>query len=557
MAELSQQRRIVIESLNRIPFFRSLPPETLEAISAKLQKMHFEHGEVVFVEGAMGDSMYLIESGQIKVSVMASAQERIINYLGPGNFFGEMALLLDQRRTATVTVTIDADLWMLRKADLDELLVDHPEIVLEITKELSRRLSDVVTENTRRPGYTITVIFGDEAWRLAESLYNLTQQRVVLFDATGMNLASKIDIQNERLAILEGAADLSSETLVETLGILADGFDWVLIALKPTYNSVNAKAVQVAKAAVLLNQPDIDWVVKASTGPIFRCDNSREQIDRTARKIARRVVGLALSSGGARGIAHIGVLETLERAGIPIDMVAGTSAGSLFGALYATGKPVDEIADFARNLIKLIELKSGLWDPRFSLPWNGLIKGNATLKYLARQFNDATFADTKIPFYVVAADVLSGEEIVFEEGSLAQAVRASIGMIGIFSPYQLDGHYLIDGGAVNPVPASVLVEKGADIIIASSVIPSIEEERARGRAAARRSTHPNFLGVLSNMMAIMEREIVKTRMSPVDVLIKPKVEILTAMDYDRVEDFLQLGREATEKELPLLQQILN
>jgi NTE family protein len=126
-------------------------------------------------------------------------------------------------------------------------------------------------------------------------------------------------------------------------------------------------------------------------------------------------------------------------------------------------------------------------------------------------------------------------------------------MIGIFSPYQLNGHYLIDGGAVNPVPASILVEKGADFIIASSVIPSIEEERARGQAATRRQEKPSFLGVLSSMMAIMEREIVKTRMSAVDVLIKPKVEILTAMDYDEAEVFLQLGREATEKELPLLQ----
>jgi predicted acylesterase/phospholipase RssA/CRP-like cAMP-binding protein len=557
MAELSRQHQVIAESLSRIPFFRGLPAETLAAISAKLQRIHLEHGEIVFGEGSLGDAMYLIESGQVKVSVNASQQEKIINYLGPGNFFGEMALLLDQRRSATVTVTIDADLWLLRKVDLDELLVDHPAIALQITKELSRRLSDVVTENVRRPGYTLVAVFGSEVWRLAESIYKLTQQRVALFDATGTNLTHQIEVQNERLVILEAMDDLSSETLVETLGILVDGFDWVLMALSPTYNSVSAKALQLAKATVFCNTPTVDWISASSSGPIFYCDNSQAQIERTARKIARRVVGLALSSGGARGIAHIGVLETLEKANIPIDIIAGTSAGSLFGGLYAVGKSTDEIATFAKNLIKLIDLKSGLWDPKLSLPWSGLIKGDATLKYLAKQFNHATFADTKIPFYVVAADVLSGEQVVFEEGSLAQAVRASIGMIGIFAPYQLNEHHLIDGGAVNPVPASILVEKGADIIIASSVIPSIEEERVRGQAVARRFKHPNFLGVLSNMMAIMEREIIKTRMSPVDVLIKPKVEILTAMDYDQAEVFVRLGREAAEKELPLLQQIIN
>jgi NTE family protein len=190
------------------------------------------------------------------------------------------------------------------------------------------------------------------------------------------------------------------------------------------------------------------------------------------------------------------------------------------------------------------------------LPWNGLIKGNSTLKYLDKQFDHASFVDTQIPFYVVAADVLSGEEIVFEIGPLAEAVRASIGMIGIFSPYQLNDHYLIDGGAVNPVPASVLAEKGANIIIASSVIPSIEEERARGQVAARKQGQPNFLGVLSSMMAIMEREIVKTRMNSVDVLIRPKVEVYTSMDYDKAEEFVQLGRDATLKELPVLEKLL-
>ena len=555
------QNKAVIDSLHRIPFFRSLPPGTFSAISAKLQKVHFEHDEVVFVENSLGDSMYLIESGQVKVSVNTGVgqQERVINYLGPGNFFGEMALLLDQRRSATVTVTIDADFWVLRKIDMDELLVDHPEIALQITKELSRRLSDVVTETTRAPGYSLVAVFSSQVCELAKCVHSMTRQRVVVLDATGTDLASRAaaKFQSDRLVFLEAMENLTSEALVETLGILADGFDWVLVALPAEYSEVRAKAVRLAKATVLEDVTDSDWIIDCSDGPIFYSDGTDEQIGRTARKITHRVVGLALSSGGARGMAHIGVLEALEQANIPVDLIAGTSAGSLFGGLYASGKSVTEIADFARKLVKMIEFKSGLWDPKFSLPWDGLIKGNATLKFLDKQFGHATFADTKIPFYVVAADVLSGEEIVFTEGLLAEAVRASIGMIGIFSPYQLNGHFLIDGGAVNPVPASVLAENGANIIIASSVIPSIEEERARGRVENRALDHPNFLGVLSSMMAIMEREIVKTRMSPVDILIKPKVQLYTAMDYDRADDFLRLGREATEQELPLLQKLLD
>lgn len=559
MGQLSTQPQIE-ESLLRIPFFRSLPRQALSAISARLKQVHFEQGEIVFVENSLGDSMYLIESGQVKVSVNTgdSQQERVINYLGPGNFFGEMALLLNQRRSATVTITIDADLWMLCKADMDDLLADHPEIALQITRELSRRLSDTLTDIKKRPGYRLVAVFGDAVWPLAKAIFDITGQKVALLDTTGRDLAARAgsEFQHENLVILAAMANLSSETLVETVSILADGYDWVLMALPPDFNEVSEKAVRLAEVAVLYVAPTQDWIEATSRGPIFKCDGSAEEIGRTARKITHRVIGLALSSGGARGIAHVGVLKALQAANIPIDMVAGTSAGSLFGGLFVCGRSPEQMADFARNLIKLIKLKSGLWDLKIKLPWDGVIKGNATLRYLAKNYGHVTFADTRIPFYVVAADVLSGEEVVFEEGPLAEAVRASIGIIGIFSPYRLGNRYLIDGGAVNPVPASVLAEKGANIIIASSVIPSIEEERARGQAAAHRYKDPNFLGVLSNMMAIMEREIIKTRMSPVDVLIRPKVEIFTAMDYEKAEELIQLGIDATEQQLPLIKNLI-
>ncbi len=232
MENLSVQNQIITDSLHRIPFFKSLSIETLLAISAKLRKVHFEHGQVIFVEDSLGDAMYLIESGQVKVSVYIGHQEKIINYLGPSNFFGEMALLLDQRRSATITATIDADLWILRKADMDDLLVDHPEIALQITKELSRRLSDVVAEPDWRSGHNLSVTFGQDSWRLAQHIHNLTQESVVLFDATNSNLANQAgpNFQHDKLVILEAMADISNESLVETLGILADGYECVLIA---------------------------------------------------------------------------------------------------------------------------------------------------------------------------------------------------------------------------------------------------------------------------------------------------------------------------------------
>ncbi len=549
------------ENLARIPFFQSLSHETLSAISAKLKFIHLDHDEIVFVEDSPADAIYLIESGQVQVSVRTSTgQVKIINYLGPGNFFGEMALLLDQPRSATVTVTLDADLWVLYKADLDDLLSEYPDIALELTRELSRRLSDVMSETHNRQGYNLLALFGDQSWLLAQKIHDITKQRVVLFDITGREISHRTpaNFQSDSLVVLKATSDLTSDDLVETLSILVDGYDWVLLALPSVYDEITDKALRLAKATVLLNSTEETWISATTNGRIFHCDTtSPKEIGRTARKITRRVIGLALSSGGARGIAHIGVLKVLEAANVPIDMIAGTSAGSLFGGLYASGKSIDDVTHFAKGLIKKVSLKSGLWDPKIRLPWDGLLKGDATLKFLAKNFENKSFEDTQVPFYVVATDVLSGEEVVFDNGSLAEAVRASIGMIGVFSPYKYNGHYLIDGGATNPVPATILADRGADIIIASSVIPSMEEERSRNQNNLSEQGQPNFLGVLSSMMSIMEREIVKTRVDTIDVLIRPKVEIYTAMDYDKAEDFVRLGEEAAVSCLPMINTLLN
>ena len=212
MNETRMSRHEIEESLSRIPFFRSLSPLTLSAISAKLRFVHLSDNEIVFAEDHPADSMYLIESGQVKVSInTAGGQEKVINYLGPGNFFGEMALLLDQPRSATVTVMIDADLWVLYKADLDELLAEHSEIALQLTRELSQRLSDVVTDVEYRSGYGLTAVFGDQSWRLAGEIYQLTGQRVILLDATGRNISQQVDpgFQNDEFVILEAKPDLS------------------------------------------------------------------------------------------------------------------------------------------------------------------------------------------------------------------------------------------------------------------------------------------------------------------------------------------------------------
>src|SRR5205814_10431523 len=132
---------------------------------------------------------------------------------------------------------------------------------------------------------------------------------------------------------------------------------------------------------------------------------------------ARKQVGLALSSGSARGIAHIGVLKVLQESRIPIDMLAGTSAGALFGGLYAAGLGIDDLVAFALLLHRKSSLRGGLWDFQFP-PRSGLIKGDRTVNFIKQFLGDKRIEDLSMPFHVVATDVVSGDEVVFSSGPL-------------------------------------------------------------------------------------------------------------------------------------------
>jgi NTE family protein len=311
--------------------------------------------------------------------------------------------------------------------------------------------------------------------------------------------------------------------------------------------------MELADVSVLLDGKPEPWMVQSSRGNLWQSATDRRSLDRLARRISRRVVGLALSSGGARGIAHIGVLGVLEEAGIPIDMIAGTSAGSLFGALYAAGLGLDRVAGFAVDLRKMWQPTAGFADPQLP-PKSGFFWGRKATRYFDRVLGGRSFADLKIPMYIVAADILSGEQVVFETGPVAPAIRASVSMVPILAPTQIGDHFLIDGGAVNPLPASVLAERGANVIIGCSVIAGFAEEARLKRKTSGKDL--NILDIVTRQMAIMEREIIKTRIGPVNVLIRPRIETFSTMDYDKAAELIRVGEQAARKALPKIETLL-
>jgi NTE family protein len=175
--------------------------------------------------------------------------------------------------------------------------------------------------------------------------------------------------------------------------------------------------------------------------------------------VGRKRVGLALGGGGARGMAHVGVIRALERAGIAVDCIAGTSVGSLVGAVYAAGLNGDQVLEMALQM-RWLDILRPVW------PRQGFISFARLESFFARVTGDPTFADLKIPYAAVTADLATGKQVVLREGRVARAVRASCSVPAIVTPVEVDGRLLIDGGVVNNLPISIVRDLGADVVIA-------------------------------------------------------------------------------------------
>jgi len=281
-----------------------------------------------------------------------------------------------------------------------------------------------------------------------------------------------------------------------------------------------------------------------------------------ARRLSRRGLGVALGGGGARGLAHIGVLDVFAAEGIPIDVIGGTSIGSIIAALHAVSNCAADVASiFRREWVDRNPLND------FTLPKSAFIRGRRGERVLRRVLGELHIEDLERPYFAVAADLVTAEEVVLDRGPLWLAVRASGSIPVLLNPVKIDRRFLVDGGVINNVPGDHLGRHGADISIAIDVSPRREPyfEKLLDRPAkagwlgrlARRSglltellDYPSLLRTLRRVIAIEGYEIMKTKSAAFDLCIQPPVEGFDLLDFSRIDRLMDAGREAAMKALP-------
>lgn len=257
----------------------------------------------------------------------------------------------------------------------------------------------------------------------------------------------------------------------------------------------------------------------------------------------RPKIGLALGGGGPRGLAHIGVIKVLEKNNVPIDFIAGTSAGSLIGGLYAFSKDIKSIEEHVMNK-NWLQMLSYFADPSLK---GGLIEGSKMEQFLEEYLHFATFKDVKIPFQATAVDVQNGTLVNLREGSMSRAIHASSSIPILFKPVEIDNHFYLDGGLLSSVPVETVKKMGADIVIAVQLNKFYDPDQN-----LKTISIPEMGELAFN---IVERKIANEEVLKADYIIRPPVAHVHwshLLQQNKKENGMKLGEEATEKIIPSL-----
>ena len=285
----------------------------------------------------------------------------------------------------------------------------------------------------------------------------------------------------------------------------------------------------------------------------------------------RKDVALVLASGGAKGFAHVGVIRVLEKYGFNIHSVAGASMGSLIGGMYATGE-LDNFIDFMdsvdlREMLKFVDINLGL---------GGMIKGEKVITKLKELIPDRDIEELNIPYCAIATDIKTGNEKVFTKGKLYDAIRASISIPAVFTPHEVDGHFYVDGGVVNPLPTNRIHRKRGDIMVAVSIndtnpdvytLPKPVEEKKNDRETPEalkkllerveklfenhtpRNERLTSMNITDKTVSLMlnQMSMLTLQVAPADIEIHLPIDSYSSFDFYKAKEIIAYGEAAAEK----------
>ena len=485
VAERHLLRREVARLLPEV--FGSLDADALSEMARVFRWSRLARGEALFAQGDPGDALYVLVSGRLRAQVMtASGTPRIVGEIAPGETVGEMSLVTNEARSATVVALRDSVLQVCDRADFDVLVDAHPQLSRHLATILVQRLKRANQRATRAHGRMSVALLplhdGIDVGAFAQPLVKALEGfgDVLHLDRAGVqarvgHLQSNLGARLQDLRLLPWFEEQESRYDVVVYEAEAEPNSWtarcvgqadriVLIAdadHDPRPGELEDRIEQLLSDArpsihlVLLQPADrirprgtADWLAQRQVDRHHHVRRGRlSDVERVARLLTGRGLGLVLSGGGARGFAHIGVLQVIEELGIPVDAIGGTSAGAGLAAQYAMGHSTDEIRDINwREFVVKRPFR------RYTMPVYSLVSRTGVDRASRSIYGDLDIADLWIPYFCTSCDIHTGTKVLHRRGPLWKATRASTSLPGIVPPVVDGTRLLVDGGVLDNIP---------------------------------------------------------------------------------------------------------
>jgi len=564
------------------PIFNGMPVEQIREIAPLLRTESYPAGAIILEQGGYSDAVYFLRSGRLTVKIQRGLKRETVAVLNPPDVFGELSFLTGRQCVADIEVAVDSEVVYLPREAVPKSGSQREAMMRGLLGALATRLQVTMRRGAMAAELPVVLLRNGPHWlaprafaaELTDSLARQTELNTVLIQV-GAERPSEVR-QTGELTWAVDVADGLPAIRAKMTKLLTElkTFPNVVVNVMGPDAAATAGEIQEltnfsgyllgAGDAVPEVTGDRHFIVQSMEGAkleylsgsrqLIREEGEAEKgyergrpatarfrrtVDSIARRIAGIQVGLALGGGAAWGWAHIGVLDALREAGLPVDMLAGCSMGSVIGSLHASGSSIEELTEIAEY-----------WRNRTSrfLEWRFwhmcLISERMVRKVFLGYFGDRAVNQTDIPFWANAVDIERGAEFSIRDGSLVDCVRSSIALPGLLPPHARPPKLLVDAGIMDPVPAVVLRDMGAHFSV------GINAMAAPGTTTMSARYPFNAFEVMNKCMFVMGHEIGQRAESAADMLFTPDLAGINMLQFNRAPEIIERGKRATEERVP-------
>ena len=550
--------------LRNVRLLSGLSDELLERLADEVGELHVEAGGWVLREGDQADRLFIVRSGRIEV-IDEGPPEVLIRVLRRGDVLGELALLSDTARSASARARRDTDLLVLHRDAFEALIQEAPSFALGLTRAMGAQLAaSRAPLLDAKPPRTVAVLGLDRGAPVDEAAAGLAQALRVhgtLAHLSGGDLATIDQAEGDADRVLLAAGvdpeeawtqmSLREADLVVAITGGVPAPEWLQQA-----DALRGCELLVFGAAIA---PEVlERLAPREAQVVAQPAERQAALDALGRRIAGRSLGVVLSGGGARALAHIGAIEELQAAGLQIDRVAGVSAGSLVGATIAAGFAPHELYDvFKRNFVDT-NPSNDYVPPAYSL-----LRGAKGRRLLTNAFGDRRIEELPLRFFCLSCDLVAREPVLHGSGPVIDALYASFAIPAVFPPVATaDGRLLVDGGVLDNLPVETMAQKQMGPVIAVDVTGKMAPFSRPGRprlAPLGRSLRRVLTGRDVQIPRLGETIMRTVTVGSIDtsvaarlhanLVITPRVDGIALMDWKALPRVVELGRNAARAAL--------